>query len=525
MHVTLLFVVDSTPFASEAELEEAAELLTRLAAALEANPGVPVAVHVGVGALTGLGSIVPEALSPLSGESVEWVRRGFTTPHFVMLPEPSRDLQLRREVEALEALGIAPGGLMPAGAWEPGLVSSFSRHGIDHLLLPSALLGDGGPAVVEHLGAVITAVPVIEPPPEPRAWLEVEDRRHPDVLAVIAIPPEVDPGAAIATWRALPGCDLTTPTAYLADHSVRRRAFPPAEPWQQHLAASPAVELLYRKMLRVGRRLSDRTPAATVDQVLAAQTAAAYTDEPGAHLVRLEAHAELVAAATVLESRGKGDWARARPVDWDADGSTEIHIELPKLSLVVDPIDGAAITYLDDKSSRWPATVLPTEAGAPSVVLCRFLPDGHPESEPLPVIELEAMAVEERRAEVGLSMEGDSGRGRVRCELTVRDRTLAVRYHLEGLAPGRFGPEIPIALGAGIPRARVDGGPWADIEAPIALAGHRFRVADDTRQVLIGSPTPAGLFVRPVPGHGVVLWAHWISPGSGRYEATVGLGP
>jgi hypothetical protein len=525
MHVALLVVVGASPFPSEAEIRAAADRLTLAAAAVAAHPGVPFSVHLGAGALASVRELVPDAIATLAGQNVEWVRRGFATPSFAMLPEVSRDLQLRREVDALERLGIVPGGVMPAGAWEPGLVSTFARNGIDHLLLPSELLGDTGPAVVEHLGAVIPAVPVIASPPDTRGWLDGGHRRHPDGLTVVEIPADVDPAEAISAWRALPGCDLTTPAEYLAGHGIARRAFPPAHPWQERLAASPAAELLYRKMLRVGRRLSDRTPAETVDQVLAAQTAAAYDPDPGTHRLRLAAHAELVAAATVLESRGRGDWARARRVDWDADGSEDIHIELPDLSLVVDPRDGAAILYLDDKPSRWPATVLPKEPGGASAILCRFLPDAHLDTDPLPVVELETVAVEEQRAGVGLTMEGDSGWGLVRCELTVRDRSLTVRYHLEGLPPGRFGPEIPLALAAGTPRVRVDGGAWVEVGEPLALAGHRFRVVDDDHQVLVGSPTPAGLFVRPVPGHGVVLWAHWVTPGSGRYEATVAVGP
>jgi hypothetical protein len=525
MHVALLVVVEANPLSTDAEVRGAADRIARVAGAVAAHPGVPFSVHLGAGALAAVGELVPDAIASLAGQNVEWVRRGFATPHFAMLPEVSRDLQLRREVDALERLGIVPGGVMPAGAWEPGLVSSFARNGIDHLLLPSRLLADGGPAVVEHLGAVIPAVPVVASPADPHVWLEQAHRRHPDALVVVEIPADTDLAGAISWWRRLPGCDLTTPAAFLAGHGIARRAFPPADPWQERLAASPAAELLYRKMLRAGRLLSDRTPAETVDQVLATQTAAAYDPDPGAHRLRLAAHAELVAAATALESRGRGDWARARRVDWDADGSEDIHIELSDLSLVVDPRDGAAILYLDDKPSRWPATVLPPEAGGSSAILCRFLPDGHPETDPLPVVELETVAVEEQRAGVGLTLEGDSGWGLVRCELTVRDRGLTVRYRLEGLPPGRFGPEIPLALASGTPRVRVDGGAWVEMGEPLALAGHRFRVADDDRQVLLGSPTPAGLFARPVPGHGVVLWANWVTPGSGRYEATVAIGP
>lgn len=528
MHVALLAAVDPHPFADDAAIERAATMLEAASRAVESRPSLPMSIRLGAATADRIGSAQPAALDGLRRADVEWVRSGWSSPSLPMLPETARDAQLRREAETLDELGLTPGGFWTGSDWESGMVASLVRNEVDHLLLPSMLL-DRTCGVVEHLGQVLPAVPVMTLPDDPVGWLVDHASDEPDGLVVFQVDDPQSLLAAIDELSGAPGCDLTTPAAFLSRHVVTRRAFPtgPAPDWQRRLGDAPGGELVYRKMLRLWRRVGDRTDTLTVDNVLSAQSSVVFDPDPDLFPVRRSAHVALASAASVLESRGRGDWARARQVDWDADGQKEIHVELPELSTVIDPHEGGAILYIDDKLRSWPVTVLPAEEGRlPAATACRFLPTDHDPTQPLPIVHLDATAATEQRRQVTVALEGRWAEdGTIRSVITLEDRTLRLRYDLVDLPPGRFGLELPLALDTAELRMRVDGGEWRPLRGPDALSGHRFRITDGERQVLIGSSAPAGCFTRPHGDHGVVVWPHWLVAGSGHYELTVDLAP
>lgn len=528
MHVALLAAADPHPFAGDADIEKAATLLEAVSRAVEARSSLPVSIRLSAAMADRIESLKPAAFDGLRTADVEWVRSGWSSPSLPMLPETARDAQLRREAEVLDELGLAPGGCWTGVDWEPDLVSSLARNGVDHLLMPAELL-EGACGLVEHLGTVLPAVPVLPIPDDPLAWLDGHASGDPDGLVVFVVAEPRSLPEAVDMLAGAAGCDLTTPAAYLSRHVVGRKAYPlgMAADWQSRLGDSPGGELVYRKVLRMWRRVNDRVDAHILDHLLAAQTAVVFDPDPDLFPVRRAAHASLASAAAVLESRGRGDWARVRQVDWDADGRREVHVELPDISAVIDPHDGGRVLYIDDKARTWPVTVLPAEEGRlPVATSCRFLPADHDPSKPLPTVHLEATAAGEQRGQVMVTLEGRWGtEGSIRCVITFEDRSLRLRYELAGLPPGRFGFEIPLGLEVPDLRMRVDGGEWIPLRRPDALAGHRFRITDGDRQVLIGSTAPADCFTRPNDEYGVVVWPHWLVAGSGHYELTVDLAP
>ncbi len=384
---------------------------------------------------------------------------GWTDPILASLPHSSRALQVGREIEELTALGLTElVGYVPFG-WEPQLAALFAANGIGQVAVGS-VPALARCAVTDHLGQVVTVLPLRDQPP----------------------------------------------TVDTTEDRPERIQLPVDRAWARQIDANPEAALLYRKMLRLATRWPDRPPAEAVDLLLEAQAASWYLSETN----RTRAHTALTLARRRLdqERRLGADWTKISQLDWDADGVGEVHLENRDLSLVIDPVEGLVKT-VDLKTTGRPVSYLP---GEPPWRIGRVLSQGEPQRLPF---ELEA--VEEAKDQITVRM----SHPRLAVDLLVKGTNLTFDYRPEADLPyDRLGPELVLAFDHPV-RMRVDGGAWLNIGEPDAHPGHRFRFDDGRSQVLISLAQPGDLFVTGAE-HGVVVWVNWpVNPG--EYRATVSL--
>lgn len=431
----------------------------------------------------------PDVWARLPSERILWLAGGFSDPVLTLLPPAAEALQLSREMTAMDAAGISPGGLWVGDGWEPGLVTTATRAGLPLVFFEAALLPDlpDRPGALERAGEARLGLPVAPSLPE------MKDRAEDGLVAV---------RSTIAGLEDLIESHhghLMAPDQYLASHPPSHRLAPVVSSPARH----PDRETFYRKLLLLVRDQGDRSTGQ--DLVLRLQSREYLLEaEPD------RADAELVAARRSLErSRHRGDtWVQMRQVDWDADGVDEIHLETASISLVVDPTT-ASLEYWDDKSTGWPITAV---APAMTGLLLRRLTDDE-EEPPVEGMRLEGRAEGKAHALVSLSDPGG-----VVCRVEVTGVTLSIELAIPETEPVRIGLEIPLSMET--PRLRVDGGPWIDTGEPVAVSGHRFRLTDGERSLLISAPRPCELFLRALPGTGVVIWPHWVTVG-GSYRISL----
>jgi hypothetical protein len=339
--------------------------------------------------------------------------------------------------------------------------------------------------------------------------------------------------------------------------------------WPNFLIDYPEAAVLYRKMLRVSAHVSASKGALQAQvELLKAQG-----NDPFRHgmfggfyspHLRAEANRHLITAQTTIDAnhhRGRA-WTYVRHLDWDADGREEIEVELPDQSWVVKPAAGGCLLYYDDKPSRWSISdvvarryepyhlelaetqiydphprrwlidhLLPTTTTVES-----FAGGDYEELLPLPGTAYMIEETTEGRGSAHIGMVALDGK--VRKTIEAEDRKLQIAYQVAGLPAGRFGPELPVAVSEGAGEIRVDGGQWQNIDQPLALAGHRFRLRHNGIQtyLLIVLRQPGSMFsipihtvVRGAAGfasilQGVVLWPHWSTSGAGNYDMTIEVG-
>ena len=259
--------------------------------------------------------------------------------------------------------------------------------------------------------------------------------------------------------------------------------------------------------------------------------------------------------------RGRA-WSYVRQLDWDADNLEEIEVELPDQSWVLDPAAGGCLLYFDDKPSRWAISDVVArrfepyhaELAEPQVydrgtrrwLIDHLLPatatvesfdgDAYEELIPLPgtAYDIEETAEGRGSARIELS----ALQGGIRKTIEAEDRQLQIGYRIAGLPPGRFGTEVPVSVWEGVGQIRVDGGPWQQVDQPLTLAGHRFRLRHNgiNTYVLVALRQPGSMFCTPIRTvvrsndgltsilQGVVLFPHWSITGDGHYEMTIEIG-
>lgn len=466
--------------------EQWEEAITELATVLEDHPHLPLAIRMSGAVVEHLSRQVPEIWGQLSEHPISWLAGGFSDPILTLLPPAAVDAQLDREHTSMEGAGVSPAGLWVGDAWEPGLVTVARDARLSLVYLDEEVLGNEAirPAPVERAGETVTVVPV-------QARVPANDG---DGLVGIRVS-AADLAGLVERHRGR----FLDPETYLGTH----RPGPKLSPAVVSPKRSEDAEHFYRRLLLLIGEEGERSGPR--DEILRLQSREFVTGSgaPDALIRLLEARTLMDAA------RYRGDtWVVTRVVDWDADGLDEIHLETAATSLLVDPYS-ASVDVWDDKAARWPISGV--EPRTPAVLIRRLDADG--EEPPIEPMRVERRS--EARAEAQLALVADSG---TRVTIEARARTLELSLDVPNSGPIRFGPEIPLALHAA--RIRVDGGEWTPTAEPLALSGHRFRLADDDHAMLISALRPCSMFVRPLPGRGIVIWPHWVGGGGGPYRLT-----
>jgi hypothetical protein len=461
------------------------EDLETLSDCISRHPGLPVTVRIPGAALEHAIRKEPQLWRTLERESVLWLAGGYTDPVLTSLPPTAAVLQLERETVAMDAAGVTPGGLWAGNAWEPGLISLARGAALPLVFLDASLFDrlPERPGPVDRAGEAVIAIPVMA---------SVPDSGPADSLAAVRIPASrLDDLVEGHAGR------LVTPDGYLIDHPPGDRLAPPVASPDRHRER----ETFYRKLLVLTRDHADRSSGR--DAVLRLQSREHLLEADS-----LEADGKLIESRVALDrARHRGDsWVEVRNVDWDADGMPEVWIETPDYTLVIDPPAGSFDVW-DDKSLGWPITaVVPALAG----VIRRRLGDDGREA-PAPRMAVEGRTEGKSHASVTMV---DALAGS--CRLEVAGRTITIEMAVAPTEPVRLGPEIPLNLEGA--RLRADGGSWVEAAQPVAVSGHRFRITDGARTMLVAAPRPCELFVRPLSGRGVVIWPHWMTRGGASYR-------
>ncbi len=456
--------------------------------ALTEHPHLPVTVRMPGAAVDHVRLNQPDLWERVVGLPIAWMAGGWSDPVLADLPPDAAQLQMSREHTALDAAGVTPTGLWLDGSWEPAMVTFASQLGF-HVLFVDASLVAGhptAPGAVDRAGDTVVVVPVQR--------FRGQDRlvQSDGLVAALVSASEL----AGLEW----GC-LTTPESYLADHGPGR----PLQLSTRLPSRSEDAVPFYRKVLRLA---ADQGGRSALDGLLALQSAE-YTTGPGPDA---QAEVQLVRTRKAVDrSQHRGDgWVAMTEIDWDADGVNEIQVETATSSLVVDP-DAGTIAVWDDKPGAWP--IMAVSPVTPAMIARRMTGDGE---EPLAI----PMVLDEKsegRSEARMRISGPYG---TVARLALVGRSLEIELTLPATEPILIGPELPVWLDATTADLRVDGGTWIPLAEPVAVSGHRFRLRQGERSLLAASSRPASLFVRPLPGRGLVIWPHWPTEGATSYQVT-----
>ncbi len=448
--------------------------------------------HGGTWMLRIPGSVVEWARTEKSSqlaslESVGWIAGGWSDPRLGSLPPGLVTLSVERERQAYLDSGIEPTGLWMGDDWDPEIPRVADSLGIDLLFVDSARFATPpqGPVAVDRHGIVVIVVPIA-------------DTAFPGLTARVVGPSEVAallPRSPNSITDIVPGggrAKLTSPD----------------------IERSHDLEVLHRKMLRIANRLPERLRPELVDPVLSAIGAGNLDGGNGLR----EAHTSLLEVRRKLDHdllRGDG-WSRIRRRDWDADGLEEIVAETPDFSTVIDA-DAGSIVCLDYKPEGWSVFAMANEDEAePDSALLRTF-EG---KTPARTTDWEISEVHERRGVASATLHTDDES--VSLEITFDRGRVEMVYTFDDLATHRVGPEFRLALDPTTPEIRVDGSDWISLSETMSRSGHRFRMRDGTRTLLLSSARPMDLFIRPT-NDGVVAWANWLTSGTGTYPLTIDL--
>jgi len=425
-------------------------------------PGVRLAVRAAGQLLASLDQPLLDRLAAVGG-AIEWLGGGWADPVLAMLPRRDRRLQLQTDVDTISAtVGATIGGAWLAlGAWQGFLAETLAVAGLRYVLIDAgAFIGKVEAGIVDHLGTTLVAVPI---------------GQEAAVTPVTA----ADLGAVLA-----PNTETLTPSEYLDLHPPTERValvedWPgsAAPRWRQQLAFDPGADLLYRKMLRLSAKWSDRVPPPSQPAFLSAQSHAHYLGGGD----REEGHRLLVAARTADRRTG----SVLATEDWDADGQAEIHIELAELSAVLDP-GTTSLSYLDDKTVGWPVMVRPV-----------FI-------EPLGAFTSEVVELSEHRGKVEVRL----GSPRLAARFALEGRTVEITLSKQQIDDTPVGPRLPINLRGGA-QLRIDGGAWTEVASGREVSGHRFRIQAADRGVVITLAKPGEMSIE-LAGSELVIWPHAI---------------
>lgn len=482
MHVAPVVVIDHA-----AGPDAWIDRLGLVASAVDDHPDLPITLRVPGAAVELVARTRPELWGRLRSAYICWLAGGWSDPLLVHLPPDARRAQLARERATMESAGVVPAGLWTGEGWEPALISLAVEAGLGLVVFDHVLVGGAvdRPGAVDRAGETVLAVPVSS---------RVDEWGADDLAAVRVEPDDLAAFAQEHRGR------LTTPDWYLSDHLPGPRLAPTVTVPGRPSDAEP----FYRKLLLVTRQRPEKGTG--TDRLLTLQSRE-YTLGTA---VDIDGHRRLLETRRDLERAvRRGDsWVAVSEVDWDADGCDEVQIETWYTSLILDPAAGTLDVW-EDKATSWPITaVTPSLAG----VLMRTM-DGEGGEPPVRPMHLDRRTA--GRSEAKITLVDDEG-GKARIHLN--EEHLTLELHVAGGDPVRVGPEVPLLMDAGSTRIRVDGGPWVGTDEPLALMGHRFRLACEDRTMLISAARPTEMYVRPLEGTGLVAWPHWPTTGNARYD-------
>lgn len=434
----------------------------------------------------------PESITTLANADIEWVRSARTAPSLTLLPDRFVQSAIAVEYDSFQSLGLSgaalyfegpPGVRLPRIANEADVSSLITRTPE-----PRSGVLVNLDMITPCFGAADT-VDLVGSSDTMEVWYTSLD--------------QLEERLSLISSRA--GCDLTTPTRYLESHQVTGTFS------TDDLGADPD-ELLARKVIRLATRLPKRPSADVVNLILEGAAVESIASNAGLAAHR-RAHSALIEARAHIDAsrRRADDWARVSRLDWDADGSEEVQVELKTTSFVIDPSAGGELLVFDDKVTGQPISWLDDEP--PGQLAHRQIG-----SEAVAPIALSVEGLEERRDGVVLRMSDVDGN--LGLTVTVSDRALELEFSVSQVSDARVGPELPLLLGD--TRLRVDGGTWITVDEPHAVSGHRFRLIGETRGVLVTSMLPTDLFIRPSHG-GVVIWPNWVAAAIGRFSVRIDL--
>ena len=464
--------------------------LSRLVSVLTAHPHLPLTIRMPGAAIDHVRLNEPELFASLESNQLSWLAGGWSDPILAALPAAAAQSQIDREATAMAAAGIVPAGLWLDHSWEPGLIDFANENGFRILLVTRNLFETvtNSPGVVERAGTAAVVVPVLDSPPP--------GNQTGDGLVTVA--DRVEGISRIVKGRQF----LTTPDRYLATHPVPGRVvLRSGAPGR-----SPEADVFFRKLLRIAADWGDRKSA--LDSVLSLQSREYVTDiMPGADdqvlLVKTRKEVDRVLH--------RGDsWVTSVEIDWDADALPETVLETAHASLVVDPADGS-IPVWDDKTSQWPITAV--SPVSPLVLVHQMTPEGN---EP-PGLPMELAETIKGRAEATVLLRDHRG---LMCRVRLVERSVEIEITVPKIDQVWIGPEIPVALNAAETEVRVDGGDWVPVPEPVGFSGHRFRIRDNSKAILMSAARPAQFFVRPL-SHGMVVWPHWSTAGEASYQLAI----
>ena len=367
MHICL-FVRPTT----DAELAELAALTVRR----------PVVAAVAAPAAL-LEAAPPEVIEHLAESDIEWVRSARTAPALTLLPDEFVQSALAVESDQFRDLGLDGDSLYFEGSPSNGLPRIAAEGDISCLITRTTEAGAG---VIVDLDMVIPcfgAAPTVDTS-STLDELQVWDTNVDDL------------DSRLRQVSLLDGCDLSTPTRFLENHTVTG-SFPGTD-----LSTEPDP-LLARKLVRIATRLPRRPGAEIVDLILDAASVENLAAEAGAERHQ-KVHAALIEARAAIDSsrRRADDWARVTRLDWDADGREEVQIELKTSSFVIDPAAGGALLVFDDKAEG--STIAWLDSEPPGLLL--HMQDGEKSPE---TVELSIAGIEESREGVTLTLTDDDG--------------------------------------------------------------------------------------------------------------------
>lgn len=492
--------------------------------------------------------------------AAEFLAGGWFEPVLAAIPENDRVEQLTLGMTRLEALtGTAPLGVwLGERFWEPSLAGTLNRRGLAYTVLDGEHLPPGMPAsrpyTVDYHGRTLEvffisqamryAVPNA-PVDEIMALLEQQAAADPDGAVVIG-----DDGEKFGAWandysaewldellsriESHPELELSTLNdAHAALGSAGHVSLPSGSYaemnewsggyWPSLVTGRRESMVLYRRMLRLSR-LTRRAGDDARHHLLRGQCNDAYWHGAfgGSNLpfLRQAVAGELIAARAAhdTDNHRSQNWCEAEAIDWNADGRTDLHVELPHQSWVLSE-SSASLFYIDDKPTRWALSDVPGDCAAPAFRDRR-------EDGPSEVYTLESFEAGKGTLNVTLQSSG------IRKTFVADQRELVVSYDLNDQDDDRLGPVIPLAIDDSV-AVRVDGGEPVPLIEAITVEGHRFRIVADhgPGQVLIDLRVPGRLVSRPIVTsftdengslvevfHGVELWVSYRTQVSGRYD-------